>query len=122
MFLFMKEYVSFHHPIIWTGLKILSQCSSKLRLWSIFFNSHNGIQGTKPPGRKCNQLIDAVVKIMKYKKTKIDHAIYIKVLFDGTESYLTVYTDDVLITTSNETKFTEQRKLFEEDSEIKFQE
>ena len=38
---------------------------------------------------------------MKYTKIKIDHAIYIKVFSDGTVSYLTVSTDDVLNITNN---------------------
>ena len=44
----------------------------------------NGIQGTKPPGRKWNRLLDAVVTIIKYKKSTIDHDVYIKVFTDGT--------------------------------------
>ena len=36
----------------------------------------NGIQGTKPSGWKCNWPLDSVVKIIKYKKSTIDHAIY----------------------------------------------
>ena len=56
----------------------------------------NGIQGTKPAGRQWNRLFDAVVTILEYKKSTIDHAIYIKVVDDGTVSYLKVSTDDVL--------------------------
>ena len=37
----------------------------------------NGIQGTKPAGRQWNRLLDVVVKILDYKKSTIDHAIYI---------------------------------------------
>ena len=55
-----------------------------------------------------------MVTIIKYNKIKIDHAIYIKVLFDGTVSYLTVSTDGVLNTTNNETEFPELRIVFEE--------
>ena len=40
----------------------------------------NGIQGTNLAGRQWNRLLDAVVTILKYKKSTIDHAIYIKVL------------------------------------------
>ena len=71
----------------------------------------NGIQGTKPAGRKCNRLIDAVVTIISYKKRKNYHAIYIKVLSDGTVSYLTVSTDDVLNTTNNENSFPELTRV-----------
>ena len=61
----------------------------------------NGIQETKPAGRKWNIILDAVVAILKYKKIKIDHGIYIKVFYDVTVSFLTVYTDDVLKTGNN---------------------
>ena len=61
----------------------------------------NGIQGTNPAGRQWNRLLDAVVTILEYKKNTIDHAIYIKVFDDGTVSYLTLSTDDVLNTTNN---------------------
>ena len=71
----------------------------------------NGIQGTNPAGRQCNRLLDAVVKIIKYKKSKIDRTIYIKVFADGTVSYLTVSTDDVLSTTNNENAFPELTRV-----------
>ena len=72
----------------------------------------NGIQGTKTFGKKWNQLHDAVVKMMKYKKSTIYHAVYIKVLFDVTVYYFMVYTDDVLNTTNNETLFPELTIFF----------
>ena len=72
----------------------------------------NGIQGRKLAGRKCNRLIDAVVIIIKYKKSAFDHTIYIKVFNYGTLSYLTVYTDDFLNTTNYETAFTELQRVF----------
>ena len=56
-----------------------------------------------PAGRQWNIILGAVVTIIKYKKSIIDHTIYIKVFNDGTVSYLTAYTDDVLNTTNNET-------------------
>ena len=65
------------------------------------FKCMNGIQGTKPAGRQWNILLDAVVTIIKYKKSTIDHAIYIKVFTDGTVFYLTVSTNDVINTTNN---------------------
>ena len=58
----------------------------------------------------CNTMdgiLDIVVTIINYKKSTIDHAIYIKVFTDGTVSYITVSTDDVLNTTNNENAFTE---------------
>ena len=58
----------------------------------------NGIQGTKPSRRKCNQLLDTVVTILKYNKIAIDNSIYIKVFSDVTVSYLTVSTDDFINT------------------------
>ena len=79
----------------------------------------NGIQGTNPAGIQWNRLLDAVVTIIEYKKITIDHAIYIKVFDDGTVSYLTVSTDDVLNTTNNENSFPELTILFKEHFEMK---
>ena len=81
----------------------------------------NGIQGTNPAGRQWNRLLDAVFKTLKYKKSKIYYAIYIKVFTDGTVSYLTFYTDDVLNTTNNETAFPELTRVFEENFKLKVQ-
>ena len=67
----------------------------------------NVIQGTKPSGRQWNRHLDAVVIILKYEKSTIDHAIYIKVFADVTVSYFTVSTDDVINTTNNEIEFPE---------------
>ena len=61
----------------------------------------NGIQGTKPDERQWYRLLDAVVKILKYKKSTIDHTIYNKVFTGVTMYYLTVYSDDVLNTNNN---------------------
>ena len=72
----------------------------------------NGIQGTKPAGRQWNRLLDAVVTILKYKKSTIDHAITINFFSDGTVSYLTVSTDDVLNTTNNENESPELTIVF----------
>ena len=47
----------------------------------------NGIQGTKPAGRQWNILLDAAVTILQYKKSTIDHAIYIKVFDDDTHRF-----------------------------------
>ena len=63
----------------------------------------NGIKGTKPARQQYNRLLDGVVKTIKYKKSTIDHAIYIKVFTAGTVSYITASTEDVLNTTNNET-------------------
>ena len=40
-----------------------------------FLQCMNGIQGTKPSGRQWNRLLDAVVTIIKYNKSTIDHDI-----------------------------------------------
>ena len=72
----------------------------------------NVIQGTKPAGRQWNRLLDAVVTIIKYKRRTIDHTIYIKVFTDGTVSYITVSTDDVINTINNETAFPELTRFF----------
>ena len=81
-----------------------------------------GIQGTKPSGRKYNILLDAVITIIKNKKSTIDHAIHIKFISFGTVSYIIVSNDDVLNVTNNETAFTELKIFFEEHFEMKSQE
>ena len=82
----------------------------------------NGIKGTKPAGLQWNRLLDAVVTIIKYKKSAIDHDIYIKAFFDGTLYYLTVSTGDVINTTNNETSFPGLTRVFEEHFGIGVQE
>ena len=57
-----------------------------------------------------------MVTILKYNKSTI------KVFSDGTVSYCTVSTDDVLNTTNNETALTELTRVFEEHFEMKVQE
>ena len=81
----------------------------------------NLIQGTKPAGIQYNRLLDAVVTIIKYKKSIIDHDIYINFFIDGTVSYLTVYTY-VLNNTNNKTAFPELTRVFTEHFEMKLQE
>ena len=80
----------------------------------------NRIQVTKPAGRQCNRLLNAVVKIIKYIKIKIDHAIYINVFYDGTVSYTTFSTDDILNTTNNETEFPELKIFLRNILRLKF--
>ena len=63
-----------------------------------------------------------MVTILEYKKSTIDHAIYINFFDDGTVSYLTVSTDDVLNTTNNKNTFPELTRVFKEHLEIKLQE
>ena len=58
----------------------------------------NIIKGKNTSGRQWTRIFDAVATIRKYNKSIIDHAIYIKVFSDGTVSYLTVSTDDVINT------------------------
>ena len=82
----------------------------------------NGIHGTKPARLQWNRILYAVVTILKYKKRTIYYAIYIKVLYDGTVSYITVSTDYILNTNNNETAFPELRRVFEEHFEMKVQE
>ena len=60
-----------------------------------FIQCTNGIQGKKPSGRQWYQII-------KYKKSTIDHAIYIKVFSDEAVYYPIVYIDDVLNTANAE--------------------
>ena len=82
----------------------------------------NGIQGKKLAGRQWDKLLDAVMTIIKYKKSTSDNDIYIKVFTYGTVSYLTISTDDVLNTTNNETALPELTIVFEEKIEMKVQE
>ena len=63
-------------------------------------------------GRQWNRLLDTVVTILKYKKITIDNNIYIKVSTDGTVSYLTVSTADVINTNNNENAFPELTRVF----------
>ena len=63
-----------------------------------------------------------VVTTLKYNKSTIDNAIYINVLYGGTMYYTTVSNGDVIKTANNETSFTEPRRFFEEDFEMKVQE
>ena len=63
-----------------------------------------------------------MVTIIKYKKITIDHDIYIKVFSEGTVSYITVFTDDVLNTNNNETSFPELTRIFEVHFDIKSKE
>ena len=86
------------------------------------FQYMNGIQGTITEGRQWNIILDTVITIIKYKKSTIDHDIYIEVLYDGAISYFTVSTDDGLNITTNYTVFTGPRKMFQGSSENKFQE
>ena len=58
----------------------------------------NAIQGTKPARQQWNRILDVVVIILKYTKSAINHAIYTKVFYDGTVSYLIVSTSDVINT------------------------
>ena len=82
----------------------------------------NWIQGGKTAGRQWNILLDSVVTINKYNKSTIYHAIYIEFFTNGTVSYLTVSTDDVLNTTNNETAFPELTIVFKEHFDMKVQE
>ena len=63
-----------------------------------------------------------MVTILKYKKSTIDHAIYIKVLTDGTVSCITVSNYNVLNTTNNEKSFPELTRIFKEHFKMKLQE
>ena len=86
-----------------------------------FIRRVNWIQGTKPSGWKLNRFLDAVVTIMKYKKIKNDHSIYIQAFCGVIVSSLTVSNGDVLNTNKNEKSFTDLRIFFEEDFDMKVQ-
>ena len=63
-----------------------------------------------------------MVKIIYYKRSTIDHAIYVKLFSDGTVSYLTVSMGDVLNTTNNYKVFQQLKRVFENNFKIKTQE
>ena len=63
-----------------------------------------------------------MVKIFKYKKSTIDHAIYFKVFTDGTVSYIIVSTDDVINITNDEKAFPELTIFLKENLDMKVQE
>ena len=86
------------------------------------FNVLMQFKEKKPSGRQCNRLLDAVVTMLKYKKSRIGYYIYIKFFNYGKVSYLIVSTDDVLNTTTNETAFPELTIFSEERFEMKVQE
>ena len=86
-----------------------------------FFQCMNVIQGKNSAGRQWNILLDAVVTIIKYKKSPIDHAIYIKFSTDGTVSCLTVSTDDILNNSNNDNN-PELTRVFKEHFDMKVQE
>ena len=50
--------------------------------------------------------------VLKYKKSTIDHTIYSKDFSEGTVSYLTVSTDNVINTTNNEIAYPKINKSF----------
>ena len=75
----------------------------QIKMMVHFIQWMNGIQGTKSSGRQWDRILDTLVKNIEYKKITIDNYLYIKVFTDGTVSYLTVSTDDVLNTTNNDT-------------------
>ena len=74
----------------------------------------NGIKGTKPAGRQWNKLLYAVVTIIKYKKSTIYHAIYIKFFSGETVSHPKVSTYYFLNNNNNKTAFIEITRFFEE--------
>ena len=86
-----------------------------------FLQCMNGIQVTKTAGRQRNRLLDAAVTILEYKKSTIDHAVYINVFDDVTVSYLTVSTDNVLNTTNKDNAFNELLIFLKEHFVLSFQ-
>ena len=102
MFQFMKEYVSVHHPIIYTGLKYITPMLFSIGIEvHFFFGALMEFRGVEPAVQQWNRLLDAVVTIMTYKKSTVGNSIYIKLLSYVNVSYLTVSTDYFLNTTNN---------------------
>ena len=58
---------------------------------------------------------------MKYNESKIYYSILTKVLSDGNVSCLTVFTDDFLNTSNNETDFPELKSCLKNHLRLKFQ-
>ena len=73
---------------------------------------HEWDSGGTPYTLQRNRILDAVVTILKYNKSTIDHNIFIKFLYDGTVSNITVSSDNVINTNDNETAFPELRSFF----------
>ena len=63
-----------------------------------------------------------MVTILRYNNSTLYHDIYIKVFTGVTVSYLTVYTDDVINNTTNDTAFPELTRVFKEHFDMKSQE
>ena len=80
----------------------------------------NVIQETKPPGLQYNQLLDAVVTMMKYENSTTSHDIYINVFSNGIVSYVSFNINGVLNNTNNETSFPELRRVFKKILILKF--
>ena len=117
----MKYSVSIQQPIIWNGLENITTKFLPINITVHFFMCERSL-GKKSSRIQHNQILDAVVTILKYKNIIIYHSIYIKVLSDGTVSYLTVPTDDFLNTTNYDIAFPEIIRVFEEAFDIKFHE
>ena len=92
----MKEFVSVHHPIICTGLKSITRLFISIEIAVHFLQFMNGAQEKKTAVQNFNCLLDAVLKVLKYRNIKIDHAIYIRVFSNETVSYFIVFTNDVI--------------------------
>ena len=73
----------------------------------------NLIQKKTSAGRQWNQPLGAVVIIIKYKKSTMYNAIYIKVLSNVTLSYSKGSKYDILNTTNNKIEFPELRRGLE---------
>ena len=94
----------------------LNEYDSPFCLWFMNITQRGLISGWQ-----CNWLLDAVITILKEKKTISYYVIYNKVLYDGTMSSLIVAIDDILINTNNDTAFTVSEDFWR-SFEIKFQE
>ena len=69
---------------------------------------------------KWNLILDSVVTILKYKTIIIYHAIYIKVLYNGPMSYITVSNHDVINTTNNETELLNSEEFLKKFLRLKY--
>jgi hypothetical protein len=73
------------------------------------------IYGVKQAGRLWNQMLDAKLREMKYKRSSVDMCLYYK-LMNTTIILVAIYVDDLLVTSNNVKlveKFFQEMKAFD---------
>ena len=74
-FPFMNDYVPFHYPIMYTGLKDLTPMFLSIDMMIYFSSMHECNSRINPSGIQFNRLHDAVITTLEYNKSTIDHDI-----------------------------------------------